>query len=64
MDKTLLSILLILGVSAVALFSMQPHSTKTNSFAEFKATFGRKYADAAEEDYRKTVYLRNLVRIE
>lgn len=64
MNKALLSTLVLLGLTAVVLFNMQPSSAKNQSFSQFKGDFSKKYADAAEEEFRKTIYLRNLVKIE
>jgi len=43
---------------------MEGSSAKPYSFDQFKAEYSKKYRDAGEEQYRRTIFLRNLVRIE
>lgn len=64
MDKKLLGVLILLGLSTLALFSLESTGAKAYSFAEFKNDYKKSYTDAAEEQYRKTIFLRNVVRIE
>ena len=63
MNKTLIfaTIVAALALLAVRQYEQQP-STKY-SFADFKQEFGKVYLGEAEEQFRKTVFLRNYVRI-
>jgi len=64
MDKTTITILILLGISTIAMFSLKPESSKLTAFESFKKDFGRSYISQAEDEYRKTVFLKNLIKIE
>jgi len=64
MDKSLLTLLLVLGAATLVLFNLEGSSPQPYSFEQYKADYGKKYRDAGEEQYRKTIFLRNLVKIE
>jgi len=59
-----LSILILLGLSTVFLFNMESTGAKPYSFSSYKADYAKIYADLAEEQYRKTIFLRNIIKIE
>jgi len=54
----------LLGLSSVFLFNMESTKTMPYSFSLFKTDFGKSYSDRAEEEYRKTIFLRNVIKIE
>ena len=62
MNKQYLVTFLLAAVATYALFShhtaQQPYS-----FEQFKADYQKTYHKSGEEEYRKTIFLRNLVRI-
>jgi len=64
MDKTLLTLLLVLGAATFVLFNLEGNSAKPYSFDQYKTDYSKNYRDAGEEAYRRTIFLRNLIRIE
>jgi C1A family cysteine protease len=62
MDKTLMTVLLLLGAATIALYNVEGSSAKPYGFEQFKADFGKKYTKAGEEEYRRSIFLRNLVK--
>ena len=62
MNKQYLLTILLAAVATWALFNhhsaQQPYS-----FEQFKADYQKNYYRSGEEEYRKTIFLRNLVRI-
>jgi C1A family cysteine protease len=64
MDKSLITILIVLGISTLALFNLDSTTTAPYSFEQFKADYGKKYRDDGEEQYRRTIFLRNLIKFE
>jgi cathepsin L len=63
-SKTLLVTLLLLGAASFMLYNMDNASTKTYSFEQYKNDFQKEYLKEGEEEYRKAIFLRNLIKIE
>jgi uroporphyrinogen-III decarboxylase len=59
-----LALLLVLGATTLVLFNLEGNSAKPYSFDQYKADYSKKYRDVGEEQYRRTIFLRNLVKIE
>jgi cathepsin L len=64
MDKTLLVTLLLLGAASFMLYNMDNATSKAYSFEQYKNDFQKEYRKEGEEEYRKAIFLRNLVKIE
>jgi hypothetical protein len=64
MDKTAITLLILLGISAITMFSLKPENSQMTSFESFKKEFGRSYANQFEEEYRKSIFLKNVIKIE
>jgi C1A family cysteine protease len=64
MDKTLLVTLILLGAATYMLYNMEGASNKAYSFEQYKNDFQKEYRKEGEEEYRKAIFLRNLVKIE
>jgi len=64
MDKTLLVTLLLLGAASFMLYNMENSSSKAYSFEQYKSDYQKSYLKEGEEEYRKAIFLRNLVKIE
>jgi C1A family cysteine protease len=62
MNKSYLVTFLLAAIAAVALYNQQTDSAPY-SFEQFKADYQKSYIRAGEEEYRKTIFLRNLVKI-
>jgi preprotein translocase subunit YajC len=54
MDKSAITILILLGISAIAMFSLKPEQKEMTSFESFKKEFGKSYVSQVEEEYRRT----------
>lgn len=63
MNKALIATLVLLGAASVFLYSLESPS-QASSFEQFKADFGKRYTKEGEEQYRKNIFLRNLIRIQ
>ena len=52
-------------LTALALLTLYHQDSQKGvySFQQFKTDFGKHYAQEGEEEYRKTIFLRNLVKI-
>jgi outer membrane receptor for ferric coprogen and ferric-rhodotorulic acid len=46
------------------MFSLKPEQKEMTSFESFKKEFGKSYVSQVEEEYRRTVFLKNLIQIE
>jgi uncharacterized protein (DUF2225 family) len=46
------------------LYNMDTNSTKPYSFEQYKSDYQKSYLKEGEEEYRKAIFLRNLVKIE
>jgi C1A family cysteine protease len=64
MNKSLLSAILLLSAAAIALYSMDVETQSPYSFEQFKTDFSKNYNREGEEQYRRTIFLRNLIKIE
>ena len=62
MNKSLILALILAIFTALGLFNLQPKS-EIYSFDDYKTEFGKKYLKEGEEQYRRVVFLRNLVKI-
>ena len=62
MNKSLILALILAILTALGLFNLET-KTEIYSFDDYKAEFGKKYSKEGEEQYRKVVFLRNLVKI-
>jgi hypothetical protein len=49
MDKTTILILILLGISTIAMFSLKPENSNLTAFDSFKKDFGRSYINQVEE---------------
>ena len=63
MNKALIATLVLLGAASVFLYGLESPS-QASSFEQFKADFGKRYTREGEEQYRKNIFLRNLIRIQ
>ena len=43
--------------------SMEPEQTGLGEFEQFKVKYGKSYANVAVEDYRRSIFLMNLAKI-
>jgi len=64
MDKTLLVTLLLLGAASFMLYNMDNSKSEVYSFEQYKADYQKSYLKEGEEEYRKAIFLRNLIKIE
>ena len=65
MNKSLIAILILLGVASVYLYSLEaPATNGPYSFEQYKSDYSKKYMKEGEEQYRKNIFLRNLIKIE
>jgi hypothetical protein len=48
MDKTTIAILILLGISTIAMFSLKPEQKEMNSFETYKREFGKTYVSQVE----------------
>ena len=65
MNKSLVATLILLGVASVYLYSLDaPVANAPYSFEQFKADYGKRYTKDGEEQYRKNIFLRNLIKIQ
>jgi C1A family cysteine protease len=55
--------ILLAAIAAVALYNQQTDSAAPYSFEQYKVDYQKSYARVGEEEYRKTIFLRNLVKI-
>lgn len=62
MNKSYLITVLLAAIAAVALYN-QNAGTAPYSFDQFKVEYQKSYSKVGEEAYRKTIFLRNLVKI-
>ena len=64
MNKQFVALLVLLGAASVYLYSLE-NKTEDSAygFQQFKFDFSKKYMREGEEQYRKSIFLRNLVKI-
>lgn len=55
--------LVLLGAASVYLYSLDNTSSEVYSFEQFKREFGKHYSREGEEQYRKNIFLRNVIAI-
>lgn len=55
--------LVLLGAASVYLYSLENTSSEVYSFEQFKREFGKHYSREGEEQYRKNIFLRNVIAI-
>lgn len=60
MNKSNLIAALFTVVAAVALYNQQTPANGPYSFQQYQTEFGKVYSKAGEQEYRKTVFLRNI----
>lgn len=64
MNKQLVALLVLLGAASVYLYSLENKTEdSTYGFQQFKLDFNKKYMREGEEQYRKNIFLRNIVKI-
>lgn len=63
MNKGLIAMLVLLGAASVYLYSLENTSSEVYSFEQFKRQFGKRYTREGEEQYRKNIFLRNVIAI-
>jgi cathepsin L len=64
MNKQLIALLVLLGAASVYLYSLENKTEdSTYGFQQFKLDFNKKYMREGEEQYRKNIFIRNLVKI-
>lgn len=64
MNKQLVALLVLLGAASVYLYSLENKTEdSTYGFQQFKLDFNKKYMREGEEQYRKNIFIRNLVKI-
>ena len=64
MNKSLMVALVLLSTAAIALYSLETENKAPYSFEQYKADFGKHYMKAGEEEYRRSIFLRNVIKIE
>lgn len=64
MNKALIATLVLLGAASVFLYSLESQPAQAYSFEQFKGDFGKRYTKEGEEQYRKNIFLRNLIKIQ
>jgi len=64
MNKALIATLVLLGAASVYLYSLESQTSQVYSFEQFKGDFGKRYTKEGEEQYRKNIFLRNLIKIQ
>jgi cathepsin L len=64
MNKSLIAALIVLGVASVYLYSLENTTSEVYSFEQYKHDFGKRYTKEGEEQYRKNIFLRNLIAIQ
>jgi hypothetical protein len=64
MNKSLIAALVVLGVTSVYLYTLDTTpATEAYSFEQYKREFGKRYTREGEEQYRRNIFLRNLINI-
>lgn len=63
MNKGLIAMLVLLGAASVYLYNLENTSSEVYSFEQFKREFGKHYSREGEEQYRKNIFLRNVISI-
>lgn len=64
MEKSTIAILILLGISTLVMFNIKPQDSQLTAFESFKTSYGKSYINEVEEQYRKTIFLKNLIKIE
>lgn len=62
MNKSYLLTVILAAIAAVALYN-QNAGPAPYSFEQFKVDYQKSYSKVGEESYRKTIFLRNLIKI-
>ena len=59
------SVIVTVLLTAIALLALHQHQASSGpySFQQYKAEYNKQYLKVGEEEYRKTIFLRNLVRM-
>lgn len=55
--------LVLLGAASVYLYTLDNTTSEVYSFEQFKKEFGKHYSREGEEEYRKNIFLRNVIAI-
>lgn len=65
MNKSLIAALIVLGVASVYLYTLDNKATsEVYSFEQYKRDFSKRYTKEGEEQYRRNIFLRNLIAIQ
>lgn len=64
MNKSLLATLLVLSAAAFLLFNMETSTSEPYSFEQYTKEYQKTYSKEGEAEYRKTIFLRNLIKIQ
>ena len=59
MNKELLTLIVVVALAILGIVNIQPQPGWTE-FEQFKWEHGKSYADAAEEEYRRSIFHMNL----
>jgi hypothetical protein len=63
MNKSYLIAGLLATIAVLALYHQKATKDAPYSFEQYKADYAKAYTRVGEEEYRKTIFLRNLVKI-
>lgn len=64
MSKSLIAAVIVLGLAAAYLYSLESAPVaEVYSFEQYKREFGKRYVREGEEQYRRNIFLRNLISI-
>ena len=63
MNKSYLIAGLLAAIAVLALYHHEASQNAPYSFEQYKADYAKAYARVGEEEYRKTIFLRNIVKI-
>lgn len=64
MNKSLIAALIVLGVASAYLYTLESNTPEVYSFEQYKRDFGKRYSKEGEEQYRKNIFLRNVIAIQ
>jgi C1A family cysteine protease len=64
MNKSLIVALIVLGAASVYLYSLESATSEVYSFEQYKREFSKHYTKEGEEQYRKNIFLRNIIKIQ
>ena len=63
MNKKFIAFIGAISLAILGIVSIQPEPTNLGEFEQLKVKYGKQYDNVAVEDYRRSIFLFNLVKI-